>query len=62
MYCKKCGKEYPKTKKICSECKIALVNGTAPSSREYKFNKVPVVIFSVIVVVLVAVFLIVGLS
>ena len=62
MYCKKCGKEYPKTKKVCGDCGVALVNGVAPTSRVQKFNRVPVIIFGVIVVVLVAVFLIIGLG
>jgi predicted nucleic acid-binding Zn ribbon protein len=62
MYCKKCGKEYPKTKKVCSDCGMALMNGTAPSSRKQKVNKVPMIVFGGIVVVLIAVFLIIGLS
>ncbi len=62
MYCKKCGSEYPKTKKVCSDCGIALVNGAAPSSRERKFNKAPIVVFGAVIVILVAVFLIIGLG
>ncbi len=62
MYCKKCGKDYPKTKKVCADCGIALVPGASPASRDQKINKVPIIIFGVLVVVVVAVFLIVGLS
>lgn len=62
MYCKKCGKSYPKNKKVCADCGMALVNGTHPNDREQKINKVPIIVFGAIVVVLVAVFLIVGLG
>lgn len=62
MYCKKCGKDYPKSKKICSDCGLALVPGTSPANRERKINKVPIIVFGVIVVALITVFLILGLS
>lgn len=61
MYCKKCGKDYPKTKKVCNDCGMALVTGSSPSGRKRKTNKVVYIVFGIIVVALIAVFLIVGL-
>jgi predicted nucleic acid-binding Zn ribbon protein len=61
MYCKQCGKDYPKTKKVCSDCGMALVTGTSPASRHRKVNKVVIIVFGVIVVAIIAVFLILGL-
>lgn len=62
MYCKKCGKSYPKAKKVCADCGLALVNGVNPNTRNEKLKKGPIIIFSVLVVVIVAVFLILGLT
>jgi hypothetical protein len=61
MYCKKCGKDYPKNKKVCPDCKFALVPGSSPASRTQKVNKTVIIVFGVIVVALIAVFLILGL-
>ena len=61
MYCKKCGKDYPKAKKVCSDCGIALVSGKSPAGRKPKTNKAIFFVFGAIVVALVAVFLILGL-
>jgi uncharacterized membrane protein YvbJ len=61
MYCKKCGKDYPKNKKVCPDCGMALLTGSSPASRTHKVNKVAIIVFGVIVVVLIAVFLILGL-
>ena len=61
MYCKKCGKDYKKTKKVCSDCGMALVTGTSPASRKRKVNKTIFIVFGVLVVALIALFLILGL-
>lgn len=61
MYCKQCGKDYPKNKKVCSACGTALVPGTSPASRKHKINKGMIIVFGVIVVAIIAVFLILGL-
>ena len=62
MYCKKCGKDYPKTKKVCNDCGIALVNGTSPATRKRKMNMGVIIVFGVLVVAVIAVFLILGLQ
>jgi uncharacterized membrane protein YvbJ len=61
MYCKKCGKDYPKNKKVCPDCGVALLTGSSPANRKHKVNKVAIIIFSVIVVAVIALFLILGL-
>jgi len=61
MYCKQCGKDYPKNKKVCSDCGAALLTGTSPASRKHKVNKTIIIAFSAIVVAIIAVFLILGL-
>ncbi len=61
MYCKQCGKDYPKTKKVCADCGLALVTGTSPASKQRKTNKVVFIVFGVMVVAIIAVFLILGL-
>jgi uncharacterized membrane protein YvbJ len=61
MYCKKCGKDYPKTKKVCKECGIALTQGQSPGKRGNS-NKKLIIIGIAIFVVIVAFFLIVGLG
>jgi predicted nucleic acid-binding Zn ribbon protein len=61
MYCKQCGKDYPKNKKVCSDCGVALLTGTSPASRKRKVNKAVFIVFGVIVVAIIAVFLILGL-
>ena len=61
MYCKSCGKDYPKNKKVCSDCGVALLTGSSPASRDHKVNKVAIIVFGVIVVAIIAVFLILGL-
>ena len=61
MYCKKCGKDYPKKKKVCTDCGMALVSGTSPAGRKRKSNKAVFIVFGVIVVALIALFLILGL-
>jgi len=62
MYCKKCGKNYPKNKKVCPDCGLALLPGSSPASRKHKINKAAIIVFGVIVVALIAVFLILGLQ
>jgi len=62
MYCKKCGKNYPKNRKVCPDCGLALLPGVSLASREFKINKTTLIVFGVIVVVLIAVFLIIGLQ
>lgn len=61
MYCKQCAKDYPKTKKVCKDCGIALVPGTSPITRKRKANKGVIIVFGVLVVAVIAVFLILGL-
>ena len=61
MYCSKCGRNYPKNKKVCSDCGTALVPGTSPRSRQKKTNWKLIIISSTVFVVVVAFFLIVGL-
>jgi uncharacterized membrane protein YvbJ len=61
MYCKKCGKDYPKAKKVCTDCGMALVSGTSPASRKHKTNKAVFIVFGVLVVGIIALFLILGL-
>ena len=61
MYCKKCGKDYPKTKKVCADCGMALVTGSSPASRKRKVNKAVFIVFGVLVVAIIALFLILGL-
>ncbi len=61
MYCKKCGKDYPKTKKVCADCGMALVSGSSPAGRKRTVNKAVFIVFGVLVVAIVAVFLILGL-
>lgn len=62
MYCKKCGKNYPKNRKVCPDCGLALLPGVSPASREQKINKTVLIVFGVIVVAFIAVFLILGLQ
>ena len=52
MYCKECGKEYPKKSKMCKKCGIALSGGAAPITKNTKSKKV--IIISVVVGLLVA--------
>lgn len=61
MYCKKCGKTYKKPKKVCDDCGLALVNGVAPTTDKAKIKKGPVIVFGALVVVIIAVFLLIGL-
>ncbi len=62
MYCKNCGKEYPKEKKICKDCKIALTPGTSPASANKGVNKKFIIIGVVLAAAVIALFLIIGLS
>lgn len=62
MYCKKCGKDYDKKKKICKDCGIALTPGTSPATAKKGINKIAIVIIGVVMLAVIAVFLIVGLS
>ncbi len=62
MYCKKCGKVYKKPKKVCTDCGLALVNGTPPANANPKIKKGPIIVFGALVVVLIAVFVIVSLT
>ena len=62
MYCKKCGKTYKKPKKVCDDCGLALVNGVPPKTGNEGIKKGPIIVFSAIVVVLIAVFLLFGLN
>lgn len=61
MYCKKCGKDYPKTKKVCKDCGIALTPGISPGKKT-KSNKGFIITGIVVLVVITAVFLIIGLG
>lgn len=61
MYCKKCGKDYKKTKKVCKECGIALTPGRSPGKKGNN-NKKFIIIGIAIFAVIIAFFLIVGLS
>lgn len=62
MYCKQCGKNYPKSKRLCKDCGIALVQGTSPESKKTKIKKDAIISACVAAVVVVAVFLIIGLT
>ena len=61
MYCKKCGKDYPKNKKVCKDCGAALVPGTSPTSKHHK-NRGMIIGAIVGIVVVISVFLIIGLT
>lgn len=61
MYCKKCGKDYPKNKKICKDCGIALTPGKSPGSRKNSDKRMLIIGCSVLLVII-AVFLIIGLG
>ena len=61
MYCKKCGKTFKKPKKVCDDCGLALVNGVPPKTGATKVKRGPIIVFSAIVIVIVAVFLLFGL-
>ena len=61
MYCKKCGKEYKKDKKVCKECGIALTPGVSPKTKN-KSNARVMIIAGAVVVIVIAVFLIIGLG
>jgi hypothetical protein len=61
MYCKKCGKEYKKDKKVCKDCGIALTQGKVPDKKGNS-NKTFIIAGIVIFVVIIAFFLIVGLG
>lgn len=61
MYCKKCGKDYKKNKKVCKDCGIALTPGKSPGKKGDS-NKKFIIIGIAVFVVIVAFFLIVGLS
>lgn len=61
MYCKKCGKDYPKTKKVCKECGIALTPGKSPGKKKNS-NKSFIITGIAVLVVITAVFLIIGLG
>jgi predicted nucleic acid-binding Zn ribbon protein len=61
MYCKKCGKDYPKNKKTCKDCGIALTPGKSPGNKKSSNLRMIIVGASVLVVIL-AVFLIIGLG
>lgn len=61
MYCKKCGKDYPKAKKVCKECGVALTPGKSPGKKgnnNKKFIITGIIVFAIII----AVFLIIGLG
>ncbi len=62
MYCKKCGKDYKKGKKVCSDCGIALTPGTSPGKRGKNSNKTFIIVGIIIFAVIIAFFLIVGLG
>ncbi len=61
MYCKKCGKDYPKEKKVCKDCRIALTHGTCPNSAK-KGMKIAVIAVIAVMMAVIALFLIIGLS
>ncbi|MDD5016843.1 MAG: hypothetical protein PHO15_01935 [Eubacteriales bacterium] len=61
MYCKKCGKEYPNNRKTCKECGIILSPGASPIMNK-KRNRRMVIIGGAVFAVIVAVFLIIGLT
>ncbi len=61
MYCKKCGKEYKKDKKVCKDCGIALTPGKSPEKRGSS-NKTFIIVGIIVFIVIVAFFLIVGLG
>jgi len=61
MYCKKCGKNYPKEKKVCSSCGIVLSPGDSPVDPAKKRKRL-LIAAAAVAVVFVAVFLYVGLT
>ena len=61
MYCKKCGKDYPKEKKVCKDCGVALTPGVSPKTKNTARSRM-LIISGAVVVVVVAVFLIIGLG
>ncbi|MGI5848536.1 MAG: hypothetical protein ACOX8Q_00460 [Christensenellales bacterium] len=61
MYCKKCGKDYPKEKRVCKDCGIALTPGVSPVSKKRGIKRM-LIIGSAMIVIVVAVFLIIGLG
>lgn len=61
MYCKKCGKDYPKNKKTCKDCGIALTPGKSPGSKKNSNIRLFIVGGSILVVII-ALFLIIGLG
>ena len=61
MYCKKCGKDYKKNKKVCDDCSIALTPGKSPGSKK-RGDKKMLIIGCAVLVVLIAAFLIIGLG
>jgi ribosomal protein L37E len=61
MYCKKCGKDYKKNKKVCNDCGIALTPGKSPGNKKSGDKKM-LIIGCAVLVVIIAVFLIIGLG
>lgn len=61
MYCKKCLKEYPKNKKTCKDCGIALTPGHPKSTNENSRRRT-LIIAGLLVVAIIAVFLIIGIQ
>lgn len=60
MYCKKCGKDYPKDKKICKDCGIALSPGH-PHSPDKNSKLRFIIICCVVGALILAAFLIIGI-
>lgn len=60
MYCSKCGKDYGKAKKICSDCHLALTPGSAPNIK--KSNKGILIVGTIVALVVIAVFVVVGIT
>jgi predicted nucleic acid-binding Zn ribbon protein len=61
MYCRKCGKDYPKSRKVCKECGTALTPGKSPGKKN-KSNTKMIVIGGSILAIILAFFLIIGVG
>lgn len=59
MYCKKCGKEYPKDKKVCKTCGIALTSGKSPDKKD-KSNLKIIIAGCAVLAAIVLLFVIIG--
>ncbi len=61
MYCRKCGKDFKKNKKVCNDCGTALTPGKSPGKKNNS-NKRMMIIGGSILAVILAVFLIIGVG